>query len=184
MFRYVGDVSNLSHNIIKNYGIKFNVALDGTLGNGNDTKFLENLFKKTYSFDIQKECIDKYEKENPCNKVILINDSHEKVKEYIASEKIDAAMFNLGFLPGGNKSITTEGSSSLKAIKDSLELLIEGGIMTIACYIGHEKGKEEYEIIKDYLCSIDKFKFGVMEHSFLNRSQVAPRLIVVEKKIC
>lgn len=183
MFRYVGDVSNLSHDIIKNYGIKFDVALDGTLGNGNDTKFLEGLFQKTYSFDIQKECIDKYKKESSYNKVILINDSHENVKEYITSEKIDAAMFNLGFLPGGDKNITTEGISSLKAIKDSLELLIEGGILTIACYIGHEKGKEEYEIIKNYLCSIDKSKFGVMEHSFLNRSHVSPRLIVVEKKL-
>lgn len=182
MFRYVGDISSLTHDIIKNYGIKFDVALDCTLGNGNDTKFLEGIFKKVYSFDIQKECIDNYKRESDCNKVTLILDSHEKIKQYIKSEKLDAVMFNLGFLPGGDKNITTEGSSSLKAIEDSLDLLIDGGLMTIACYIGHEKGKEEYELIKNFLCNIDKSKYGVMEHNFLNRSSVAPRLIVVEKK--
>lgn len=183
MFRYVGDISSLAHDIIKNYSLKFDVALDATLGNGNDTRFLDGIFKKTYSFDIQKECIDNYKKENPSNKVILINDSHENLKDHIKSEKLDAVMFNLGFLPGGDKSITTEGETSLKAIIASLDLLIEGGIMTIACYIGHDKGKEEYEIIKKFLCNIDKAKYGVMEQSFLNRSSVAPRLIVVEKKI-
>lgn len=183
MFRYVGDISSLAHDIIKNYSLNFEVALDATLGNGNDTKFLDGIFEKTYSFDIQKECIDNYKKDNDCNKVILINDSHSNLKEYIKSEKLDAAMFNLGFLPGGDKSITTVGDTSLKAIIDSLDLLREGGIITIACYIGHDKGREEYEIIKKFLCNIDKSKYGVMEQSFLNRSPVAPRLIVVEKKI-
>ena len=44
------------------------------------------------------------------------------------------------------------------------------------------KGKKEESCILDYVVSLPKNKFGVMEHSFLNRSEVAPMLIVIEKK--
>ena len=50
-------------------------------------------------------------------------------------------MYNLGFLPGGNKEITTLAKTTMKSIEDGLELLDSNGIMTIAVYRGHAEGK-------------------------------------------
>ena len=69
MFRYVSDVNELSHHIIKNFCYKFNVAVDATLGNGYDTDFLSEHFSKVYSFDIQKCAIKSYENKNINNVV-------------------------------------------------------------------------------------------------------------------
>ena len=50
MFNYVGDISTISHYIITEFLKNKNVAIDGTLGNGHDTDFLKDNFKKVYSF--------------------------------------------------------------------------------------------------------------------------------------
>ena len=103
------------------------------------------------------------------------NPIHHKFKEYI-DEGVDCIMYNLGFLPGGDKSVTTMHETSLQSIKEGLQLLNNGGIMTICIYRGHNEGKKEESCILDYVVSLPKNKFGVMEHSFLNRSEVAPML--------
>ena len=103
------------------------------------------------------------------------------MKKYV-DETVDCIMYNLGFLPGGDKSITTMHETSLLSIKEGLEVLASNGIMTICIYRGHSEGKEEENIILQYLELLPKSKFGVMYHSFLNRSKEAPILIVIEKK--
>ena len=60
MFKYVSDVSILSHNIIREYVKDKNIAVDATLGNGYDCDFLSSCFKKVYAFEIQKEACEKY----------------------------------------------------------------------------------------------------------------------------
>lgn len=180
MFKYVGDVSIISHYIIKEFLENKEVAIDATLGNGYDTDFLSSIFKKVYSFEIQKSACDEYIKRKSDN-VTIINDSHYLLKQYV-DEPIDCIMYNLGFLPGGDKNITTKCETSFMSIKEGIDLLSHGGIMTICLYRGHEEGKEEEKIILPYLGLLPKSKFGVMYHSFFNRSEESPILIVVEKK--
>lgn len=180
MFKYVADISNLSHFIIKEFLESKVVAIDGTLGNGFDTDFLCENFKKVYSFEIQKEACDKYKEKNKDN-VDVINDSHHLFKNYI-SEGVDCIMYNLGFLPGGDKGITTMHTTSLQSIKSGLEMLKSGGIMTICIYKGHTEGKIEESCILSYLSDLPKNKYGVMNHSYLNRAETSPSLVVIEKK--
>ncbi|MCR4943293.1 MAG: class I SAM-dependent methyltransferase [Clostridium sp.] len=180
MFKYVSDVSVISHSIIKNFLERKVTAIDGTLGNGHDTDFLADNFEKVYAFDIQKQACDNYIEKNIQN-VTVINDSHSNFEEYI-KEEVDCIMYNLGFLPGGDKTITTMHKSSLKSIKDGLELLASGGIMTICIYTGHDEGKKEESCIMEFLRELPKNKFGVMEHRFINRKNNPPALVVVEKK--
>lgn len=179
MYKYVNDVSNISHNIIKNFCGSFNNALDATLGNGHDTDFLSQFFNTVYSFDIQKRCIDKYALKNIQN-VHLINESHDKIENYNI-ESIDCAMYNLGFLPGGDKSITTNHVTSLTSIKKALAILSDNGIITIAIYTGHKEGLFEKESIINYVKTLPKNQFAVMHHIFLNRENNPPELIVIEK---
>lgn len=180
MFKYVADISKLSHFIIKDFLENKVVAIDGTLGNGFDTDFLSNNFEKVYSFEIQKEACDKYKERNKSN-VEVINDSHHLFKDYVKDD-VDCIMYNLGFLPGGNKSVTTMHTTSLQSIKDGLEMLRSGGIMTICIYKGHAEGAIEETCILSYLSSLPKNKYGVMSHNYLNRADTAPLLLVIEKK--
>ncbi|KZL91129.1 tRNA (mnm(5)s(2)U34)-methyltransferase [Clostridium magnum] len=180
MFRYVSNVSELSHYIIKNFSCNFNIAVDATLGNGYDTDFLSNNFLKVYSFDIQQCAIKTYENKN-INNVILINDSHENFIKYI-NEKVNCIMYNLGFLPGGDKNITTKCESTLMSLESSLNIIDKGGLITIALYRGHEEGKKEENAVINFVQNLPKEKYGVMLHSFVNRNNLAPFLIVIEKK--
>lgn len=180
MFNYLGNITDLSHHIIKSFVNNKNVALDGTLGNGGDCDFLSENFKRVYAFDIQETAIENYKKKNK-NNVTLIMDSHENVKEYI-SNGIDGAIFNLGFLPGGDKSITTKTDSTLKAIEHTIDLLNSGGMLIIAIYVGHEEGAREGEMLMEYTSKLPKNKFGVMLHKVINRSNSAPYMLVIEKK--
>ena len=180
MFKYVADISIISHAIIKNFLENKKCAIDATLGNGHDTDFLSENFERVYAFDIQKEACENYETKKVKN-VKVINDSHSEFEKYI-NEEVDCIMYNLGFLPGGNKEITTMHESSLKSIKDGLDILSSGGIMTICIYTGHDEGKIEETCIMELLKDLPKNKFGVMEHRFINRKNNPPILVVVEKK--
>lgn len=179
MFKYVSDVSLLSHSIIKEYIEDKIVAVDATLGNGYDCDFLSSCFEKVFAFEIQKDACEKYIDKN--NNVIIINDSHHKIDEYI-KEEINCVCYNLGYLPGGDKDITTVAETSLKSIQIALELLAPNGLMSIAIYRGHNEGKEEENCILKYLRELPKNKFGVMLHECINRSSTAPLLVIVEKK--
>lgn len=180
MFKYLGNITDLSHHIIDNYVENKNVALDGTLGNGGDCDFLSDKFHKVYAFDIQETAIEEYKKKNKDN-VALILDSHENIDKYI-SEGVDVAIYNLGFLPGGDKSITTMVDSTLKSIESALNLLNSGGFLIIAVYVGHEEGAKEGEALLQYTSKLPKSKYGVMLHKVLNRSELSPYLLVIEKK--
>ena len=48
MFKYVSEVSKISHYIINTFVDKKEIAVDATLGNGYDTDFLSENFKKLY----------------------------------------------------------------------------------------------------------------------------------------
>lgn len=47
--------------------------------------------------------------------VRLILDGHENLKQYIP-EPLDAAVFNFGWLPGGDKNLTTDKETSIPAL--------------------------------------------------------------------
>lgn len=180
MFNYTSDVSSLAHYIIKNFCRTKNVAVDATLGNGLDTDFLSKLFNQVYSFEIQSEAIYRYNSKKSKN-VNLINDSHEFINKYI-NEKVNCVMLNLGYLPGGNKNITTKYESTIKCIRNALELIDNEGIITIAVYTGHKEGANESIKIMEYLKNLPKNQFAVMKHTYENRGNNPPYLIVIEKR--
>ncbi|WP_143315363.1 class I SAM-dependent methyltransferase [Clostridium sp. HBUAS56017] len=180
MYKYVGDISVLAHYIIKEFLENKLVAIDGTLGNGYDTDFLSEHFNKVYAFDIQKSACENYIMKGKSN-VSVINDSHHLLNEYV-KEEVNCIIYNLGFLPGGDKNITTEHNTSLESIKKGLKLLSSGGIIAISIYTGHNEGKKEETCILEYLQRLPKSKYGVMVHSYLNRTNNPPKLVIVEKK--
>lgn len=131
------------------------IVVDATCGNGKDTLMLANLSKKVFAFDIQKDAINNTKillDTNAVENYELINDSHEYIDKYLNDykNKISLVLFNLGYLPGGNKSIITNHISTLNSIKKCITLLNNKGIILVCCY-PHEEGKKESKSIINYL---------------------------------
>lgn len=163
------------------------VAIDCTVGNGYDTILLAKSVGengKVYGFDIQDMAIDttlkRLKEENLNHIVTLIKDNHDSVDKYI-DEKVKLIIYNLGYLPKGDKNIKTEKSSTIKSIKTSLNLLKNNGIILITCYTGHDGGMEEKDAIEDFLEKLDQGSFNVLKYDFINQKNFPPVLYCVEK---
>ena len=163
------------------------VCADFTMGNGHDTEFLSKTVGesgKVYAFDIQKAAVEstaKNLKAAGCpENYVLINDSHHNLKKYI-TEPIKAGMFNLGYLPGGDKSITTMRETTLPAISDAIDMLGKDACLNIAVYPGHKEGELEGEEICEMLSKLSRYKLCVTKVKILN-SPTSPYFILVETK--
>ena len=84
--------------------------------------------------------------------VCLIHDSHDNIDNHLNEykNKISLVLFNLGYLPGNNKTVMTNYKTTLTAIKKSYNLLNKKGIILVVCY-PHEEGKKESKEILKYL---------------------------------
>lgn len=162
-------------------------ALDATAGNGHDTLLLAQLVGETgkvWAFDVQPKALAQTQgrlKENGVDgRVALIHDGHENLLSYI-DEPLDAAVFNFGWLPGGDKSCTTEAASSIRALTDTLGLLKEGGLAVAVLYPGHEAGRMEAEAIVQWAETLPQEAFAVLRYGFVNRRNAPPYLLAIEK---
>lgn len=181
------NTAKITREIISNHVKEgFNV-LDCTVGNGNDTVFLADLIGdtgKVYGFDIQDQALEitrgKLAKKKLEDRVQLIKDSHENIDMYI-EEKLDLIIFNLGYLPGGDKSIITKRESTLISINKSLNLLNRNGIILITCYTGHIGGLDEKNAVEDFLKRLDQKYYNVLKYDFINQINSPPILYGVEK---
>ena len=160
------------------------IVVDMTIGNGHDTLFLAKLVENGYvfGFDIQSSAINTTDillKQNNINNYQLFLESHENIdntlKDY--NKKISLILFNLGYLPGGNKFIMTNHESTLNAIINGLKMLKEHGIMLIVFY-PHEEGVKEANYVKDYLKTnnIDYNDYHNTNNTY------APYLVTIKKE--
>ncbi len=166
------------------YYVKNNsLVIDATVGNGNDTVYLAQLAYKgtVYGFDIQEKAIENTKQklqENKITNVILFQKNHNQMEDILQDQKgkISLITFNLGYLPTGNKKITTTVSSTIQAIENSLSLLHPNGILLITVYPGHEEGKKEDQAIRQY------FKNKKVTYYHNDDKSNSPYLIEVKKK--
>lgn len=188
MLNSIKKTTTFVHYILKPKIKKGNLVVDATMGNGNDTLFLSQLVGNTgkvCSFDIQSIALENTQKKLIDHKlnnynIKLINDSHENLKKYIM-EPIDAAMFNLGYLPKGDHSIITNPDSTIKAILSVLSLLKKGGIISIVIYYGHDGGESEKEEVLDFLNTLSCEEVTIMQCNYINHNNNPPIVIFIEK---
>ena len=166
---------------------KGGTAVDFTMGNGHDTLWLSQQIGpegKVFAFDIQPQALEStralLRRENAPENYTLVLDSHSNVKEYV-KEPICAGMFNLGFLPGGDKSVTTKRETTLAAIRAGTELLDADGALLIAVYPGHEEGHLEGELIEKELAAYDRRELCASKVRIVN-SPTSPFFFLLERK--
>ena len=178
-------ILNKVNQIIENNVKPNDIVVDMTCGNGNDTLFLSKIVTKgfVYGFDIQKDAINNTKlllKENNMNNYELFLASHDTIDKYLKDYigKISLILFNLGYLPNGNKNITTKKETTLKALKNSFKMLNNKGIIHLVIY-SHEEGKKEEKDIKKYLKD-NSIKYNEY-HNTDNKE--APYLIEIKKDL-
>ncbi len=156
------------HDLIKERASLTKIAIDCTLGNGNDTLFLAPLFKEVIAFDIQDLALKRSkEKLKDFSNVKMIKANHMHLDEYI-KEKVDVVIFNLGYLPGSDKKICTNGYSTTNALSKAYELLNDDGMIVVVGYSRHIGGQKEIDDLdrfleeKKYIFSKKRFDYELV----------------------
>ncbi len=163
------------------------VAVDFTMGNGNDTLFLSRTVGeegRVYAFDIQEEALTStrahLEGMGAPENYTLICASHHRVREFV-HEPIKAGMFNLGYLPrSGKKAVTTMRETTMPAVEAAIDMLLPDGVLIIAIYPGHEEGALEGDMLREYFKSLSKYRICPSEFRILN-SPDSPYFFLIEK---
>jgi len=174
---------HLSHDFLAEVLDDGAVAVDATMGNGNDTAFLAQHAKKVYAFDVQEQALkstqERLEKQVISNAQLIL-DGHQNLDKYV-NEPIRAAIFNLGYLPSADKTVITKPDTTLVAIEKILERLEIGGRLAIMIYYGHEGGDMEKDAVLDYVSALDQKEFATMLYKPLNQIHQPPFLVMIEK---
>lgn len=177
----------LSHLFLKERVGAGDRVVDATCGNGNDTMLLAGLVGhegKVWSFDVDAEALEathgKLCQVSLDAAVELIHDGHQRLADYVR-EPLDAVVFNLGYLPGGAKEVTTRPETTLAALEQSLDLLVPGGLILLVVYTGHPGGREEGRAVDSWASRLPSPRFNAWKSSLLNRQAEAPYLLIVEK---
>ncbi|MCA1011030.1 tRNA (mnm(5)s(2)U34)-methyltransferase [Halobacillus halophilus] len=184
-------ILHYAHSLMENVITDGDIAVDATCGNGHDTLFLTGLVGEkghVYGFDVQEQAITKTEerlkKHLVEERVTLVQDSHSQLTKYISpvhQSQIKGAIFNLGYLPGSDKTIVTKPAETISSIEQLLSFLPQGGMIVLVIYYGHAGGKEEKDALTEYVSSLDQKSFRVLQYGFINQRNTPPFIIAIEK---
>ena len=165
-------------------------VIDATCGNGHDSLALAKLVLKENKghltcIDIQKTAIENTKKlltthlsSKQLKNIDFFLRSHETFPPHLNSIRL--IVYNLGYLPRGNKKLTTQKDSTLKSLKASLKLLMPQGLMSVMCYSRHPHGEIEEEAVLHFAKFLDQKKYLICHHRYLNK-RYAPSLLFIQK---
>lgn len=163
-------------------------AIDATMGNGHDTCALARLVGETgrvTAFDVQPAALQRtaslLREEGLLGRCELHCAGHEHVLD-IVREHVHLAVFNLGWLPGGDKSLTTRWETTKTAIAGCMELLLPRGVITVCAYPGHGEGERELRELTLWLAGLPPQGFNILHQKFLNAGPGAPECFILQRQ--
>lgn len=162
-------------------------VIDATVGNGHDTLWLAQCVGpsgRVFGFDVQMEALAATTaRVHDHPQVTLFHVGHEHLEEHLppdAKGRIAAVLFNLGFLPGASKTVTTRAETTIAALEQALGALSIGGHITLVLYPGHAEGALEAAALRDYARQLPG-AFVASHFARLNTRRPAPELLVIER---
>lgn len=183
----INDIVAASHTFIAQAVGRGDTLVDATVGNGHDTLFLAQLVGmegKVHAFDIQKQALEKtgalLAEHNCAERVQLHLADHRQIPQYVQNP-IKAAMFNLGYLPGGDKRIKTSAQASISALENCLSVLAPGGIISVITYSGHKGGEEEEAMVADWCQALPAQKITAISFALVNKPNRPPKLWLIRR---
>ena len=182
--------------IVGQYVKPGDTVIDGTMGNGHDTLALAKLVGSegcVIAFDVQpvalentRVLLESEREEVGRTNVRLILDSNANMRKYVGgdgeTEEVNAVLFNLGYLPGGDKSVTTTKEETLRAVSEALDLVKPGGLVCAVLYSGHQQGAEEKAALLDWAKDLSGKEYHVAYISMWNQKKCPPEILLITKK--
>ena len=179
----------LSHLFLYNFVRDGHTAVDATCGNGHDTLLLARLVGAhghVWGFDIQQMAII----ETGCrlaeaelsHRATLQLAGHENLAEHIAGP-VQVVLFNLGYLPGGDRAIITLPETTVAALEQSLRLLTPGGVVLVTIYPGHSGGTDEQSRVEIWAAGLNPRDVSSWRMGQTNVTPNAPYLLLIQKAL-
>lgn len=176
-----------SHTFVAQTVGRGSTVVDATAGNGNDTLFLAQLVGEcglVHAFDIQKIALEKtgalLAEHNLAQRVRLHLADHREIPLYVQTP-IAAAMFNLGYLPGGDKQVKTSAQASIIALEKCLSILAPGGIISVVTYSGHSGGEEEEAMVESWCRELPARDYTAINFTLINKANRPPKLWLIRR---
>lgn len=168
-------------------------AVDATVGNGHDTVFLAEMVGpsgRVIGFDIQPPALQAtrvmLHESGLASRVELVAAGHQHMRLHLTRAgaiPVQAVMFNLGYLPGGEKVIVTRPVTTIDALEQALQVLAPEGIITVVLYQGHAGAAEEVEAVLGWARGLDPKAYEVVRYQHLNTINPPPFLVAVQKRV-
>lgn len=189
---------DLAHQYWKTLLKPGDIAIDATCGNGNDSLFISQQILapdqsdgmgELFLFDIQQTALDNSLKllsshldTQQLSKIYPCLSCHSIFPDKIHKATVTLAAYNLGYLPGGDKSLTTRVSSTLLSLQNVLPLIKSGGVVSVTCYPGHAEGHKEENAILEWASALPPYTWNCCHHKWINSVQ-SPSLLILQKRV-
>ena len=203
-------LSHVGHHLWKQVIRPGDITIDATCGNGLDSLILAQACidpltpppspsspsppsavsssGHLYCFDVQQVAIDKTRarlEENgfTSRNVDYICGSHAFFPTTILPQSVACIVYNLGFLPGSDKSVVTKTDSTLASLTRAVDLIQPGGLVSVMAYQGHRGGGDETQAVIDFFESLPlapEWRLGMYG---VENQPVAPVLITAHRRV-
>lgn len=156
-------------------------VVDATAGNGHDTALLARLAGPggcVHVFDVQEAALqatrERLESERLLTSAVHFHlASHARLGELVFSP-LKAVVFNLGYLPGGDKELVTQTETTLRALAQASALIMPDGLLSVMCYPGHDGGDREAAAVEQLLAQLPHHAWRVGKYQLMNTATPAP----------
>uniref|UniRef100_A0ACD5U1Y6 Uncharacterized protein n=1 Tax=Avena sativa TaxID=4498 RepID=A0ACD5U1Y6_AVESA len=187
--------TEVAHAVWRSIVQKGDTVVDATCGNGNDTFALLKMVAdesgrgRVYGMDIQDTAIDSTSSflkmavdSREMELVKLFPICHSRMEEIVPKDSpVRLVAFNLGYLPGGDKTIVTVPKTTELALQAASRIVSSGGLISVLVYIGHLGGRDELNIVESFASSLPVDTWVTCKFEMINRP-VAPVLVLLHKK--
>ncbi|XP_060963520.1 tRNA (mnm(5)s(2)U34)-methyltransferase, chloroplastic isoform X2 [Cannabis sativa] len=187
--------TEVAHKVWERIVREGDTVIDATCGNGYDTLIMlklvagESQLGRVYGLDIQKDALENTsslleQSVSPNEKelVKLIQLCHSKMAEVLPEDTLVRLIaFNLGYLPGGDKTLITEPQTTLEALSVAKDILAPGGLISLVVYVGHPGGWQEWETVQEFASKLSVENWNCCKLQMLNRP-MSPIVILLFKK--
>ncbi|RUL89579.1 class I SAM-dependent methyltransferase [Tautonia sociabilis] len=168
-------------------------AIDATVGNGHDTIWLADQVGpggRVLGLDVQQAALasarGRLEEAGISDRVSLVRAGHERLDALVRKPgpfaRPAAVMFNLGYLPGGDRSRTTVSATTLPALEAALGIIRPGGIVTVVLYPGHPAGQDESEAVARWASHSARSRAEILRAELLHPASPSPWLLALSPR--
>jgi len=196
MSNLIRQTTQLALHLVRPYVTPDSAVIDATCGGGRDTLALAEMGPaRLYAFDVQEQAVRAttallqdhgYCKSITDGAITICCVPHEEMGRVVPSgdgaAPVSVVIFNLGYLPGGDKDLTTRTDSTMTAVRAAMDLLAPDGVICLTMYSGHPEGKLEKAALLNFASQLDAGKWHTAYVSMPNQKHDPPEILLITRK--